>query len=217
MNGIDAGRRARHGRVADRCRSTGLLVLLLLFAGLGVSAATPVYTDHPAHSGRTRPVPVFIDASFTGNEKDQIRSALEEWNRVLNGVARFLVVPAAGDQAEGVKAWVIRKGAGRDGIREPGRKDQNLGTAQPLPMGGGVLIIFSGAGSYMTEHGLTLRDVMMRELGHLLGLRHADHGDLLAADYRSGDASCIDRAVTDQVAKVLQVPEESLNWCELQK
>lgn len=216
MNGIDASRRARR-EMFERCRSTGLLAILLLLAGIGVSTAAPVYTDHPRQGGRTRPVPVFIDASFTGVEKDQIRSALDEWNQVLNGAARFLVVPAAGDQTEGVKAWVIRKGAGRDGVREPGRKDQNLGTAQPLPMGGGVLIIFSGAGSYMADHGLSLRDVMMRELGHVLGLRHAEHGDLLAADYRSGDASCVDRAVTDQIAKVLQVPEESLNWCELPK
>ena len=46
---------------------------------------------------------------------------------------------------------------------------------------GGVLIVFSGAGDVLKGQALTLRDVMMRELGHLVGLRHDSHGELLAA------------------------------------
>jgi hypothetical protein len=191
--------------------------MLLAVWGAAPATAAPDYTSHPPPVGKARSLPVFIDTSFPGADKDQIRSAIDEWNQALNGVVKVVVVPSATESLEGAKPWVIRKAAGRDGVREPGRKDQNLGTVQPLPMGGGVLIVFSGANDYMRANGLTLRDVMMRELGHVVGLRHSEHGDLLAADYRVGDASCVDRATAARVAQVLQVPEQALNWCEVAK
>lgn len=194
-----------------------LLAGLLLLAAAAAPSAAPLYTDHPPHAGRTRTVPVFVDAGFSEAEQAQIEDAVAEWNRALNGVARLERVATATEPHDGTRPWVIRRGAGKDGIREPGRKDQNLATAQPLPRGGGILIVFAGAVDYMRANGLTLRDVMMRELGHLVGLRHDTHGEMLAADYLAGDRSCVDRRTAQEVAQALAVPVEALNWCEAER
>ena len=189
----------------------------VVFGLLGAAAlsAAPLYTDHPTFAGKGRPVPVFIDDGFTPTEQQQIQDAMAEWNRVLNGVARLERVESASDQRDGARPWLVRRGAGKDGIREPGRKDQNLATVQPLPMGGGILIVFAGAGDYLRDRGLTLRDIMMRELGHLVGLRHATNAELLAKDYEAGDRSCVDRQTAQEVAQALNAPVEALNWCEI--
>lgn len=189
-------------------------VLLGMLAAATLRAA-PLYSSHPPFAGKGRPVLVFIDSGFTPSEQEQIQAAMAEWNGVLNGVARMERVDSATDSRDGVRPWVVRKGAGKDGIREPGRKDQNLATVQPLPMGGGILIVFPGASDYLRDRGLTLRDVMMREFGHLVGLRHATNTELLAKDYETGDRSCIDRQVAEQVAQALDAPVEALNWCEV--
>lgn len=183
--------------------------------GVATLSAAPLYTNHPSFAGKARTVLVFIDASFTPTEQEQIQQAMAEWNGVLNGVARLERVDSANDQRDGVRPWLVRRGAGKDGIREPGRKDQNLATVQPLPMGGGILIVFAGAGDYLRDRGLTLRDVMMRELGHLVGLRHATNAELLAKDYEAGDRSCIDQQTAQQVAQALDAPAGALNWCEV--
>lgn len=189
--------------------------VVLGMLGAATLAAAPLSTNHPSFAGQGRPVLVFIDAGFTPTEQEQIQEAMAEWNRVLNGVARLERVESANDQRDGVRPWLVRRGAGKDGIREPGRKDQNLATVQPLPMGGGILIVFAGAGDYLRDRGLTLRDVMMRELGHLVGLRHATNAELLAKDYEVGDRSCVDRQTAQEVAQALAAPVEALNWCEV--
>ena len=203
-----------HRCLADRFRSrllvTGVLLGLLTATALH---AAPVYSTNPPHAGKARIVPVYVDAGFSAADEEQILGAIAEWNRALNGVALLERVKAPNDPVDGKRPWVIRRSAGRDGIREPGRKDQNLGTAQPLPMGGGVLIVFSNAGDYMKQNGLSLRDVMMRELGHVVGLRHDANGDLLARDYLAGDRSCIDKETAQEVARLYAVPVEALNWC----
>lgn len=176
--------------------------------------AAPIYSTHPPYAGKTKTVPVFIDPDFSAAEQEQIQSAIEEWNRALNGVARLDRAASADDQPDGKRPWVIRKAPGKDGISELGRKGQNLATVQPLLKGGGILIVFAGASEYLRQHGLTLRDVMMRELGHLVGLRHAIHTELLGHDYQAGDRSCVDLATALEVAQSLGVPVEALNWCE---
>jgi hypothetical protein len=50
--------------------------------------AAPLYSPHPPYADTTKTVPVFIDADFSTAEQEQIRSAIEEWNQSLNGVAR---------------------------------------------------------------------------------------------------------------------------------
>lgn len=190
----------------------GMLVLAgMLFAT--ASYAAPSYTNHPRHAGSPRVVPVWIDPNFTHPERDQMLSAIDEWNAALNGTARIDVV----DSLEGRgsrQSWLIRRGPGKEGVRELGRKAQSLGSVQAMPLGGGILLIFPDASAYLKQYSLSLRDVMMRELGHLVGLRHLEHAELLAEDYAPGDLGCVNQATATAVAAILNVPVTALNWCE---
>jgi hypothetical protein len=178
------------------------------------SHAAPSYTTHPRYSGSPRVVPVWIDPNFTQPERVQVLSAIEEWNAALNGVARIDIVVSQGEQAPRSGSWLIRRGPGKEGVRELGRTAPSFGTVQSMPMGGGVLLIFPGASAYLQQHSLSLRDVMMRELGHLVGLRHLEHAELLAENYAPGDLGCVNQATAEAVATVLKVPVTALNWCE---
>ena len=77
-----------------------------------------------------------------------------------------------------------------------------------------MLLIFPDARAYLQQHSLSLRDVMMREIGHLMGLRHLEHEELLAQDYAPGDLGCVNEATATAVAAILKVPAAALNWCE---
>ena len=105
------------------------------------------------------------------------------------------------------------RGAGKEGVSEVGRTERSVGTLQPMPMGGGVLLVLDGALKPSADRPLTLRDVMMRELGHLAGLRHTTQTELLSGQYLLGDKSCVTRAPAAAIATLRDVPVESLNWC----
>lgn len=178
------------------------------------SHAAPSYTNNPRYGGSPRVVSIWIDPNFTEPERGQVLSAIEEWNAALNGVARIDVVASSGGQGSRGGTWLIRRGPGKEGVREAGRTAQSFGTVQAMPMGGGVLLVFPQAIAHLHQYSLSLRDVMMRELGHLVGLRHHEHGELLAEDYAPSDLGCVNQATAAAVAAALNVPVTALNWCE---
>ena len=191
----------------------GMLILVgMLFAT--ASHAAPDYTNHPRYSGSPRVVSIWIDPNFTDHERVQVISAVVEWNAALNGVARIDVVASSGPQGSRGGTWLIRRGPGKEGVREAGRTAPSFGTIQAMPLGGGVLLVFPQAIANQQQYWLTLRDVMIRELGHLVGLRHHEHGELLAEDYAPGDLGCVTQATATAVAAILNVPVTALNWCE---
>ena len=191
----------------------GVLVLAELLSATP-SHAAPNYTNSPRYGGAPRVVSIWIDPNFTEPERGQVLSAIEEWNAALNGVARIDVVASSDGQGSRSGTWLIRRGPGKEGVRELGRRAQSFGTVQAMPLGGGVLLVFPQAIANQQQYWLTLREVMMRELGHLVGLRHHEHGELLAEDYAHGDLGCVNQATATAVAAVLNVPVTALNWCE---
>jgi len=193
--------------------AAGALSLLVLS---GMAHGEPEYTRHPPDSGATRTIPVYLDPRWVSWDAEAIASAIAEWNHVLNGRMRLEVLPLPfppGAERD-MRTWTILRSPGKEGVRETGRSETSLASVQPLPLGGGVLLVFDGALKYFHDHPIGLRDVMMRELGHLAGLRHDQDTSLLAEPYRRGDASCIDKATASTVAARLGVAVEALNWCE---
>lgn len=203
-------------RSAFFCLRVSLLGVLVLAGMLSATAshAVPRYTDHPRYGGAPRIVSVWVDPNFTEPERAQVLSAIEEWNAALNGVARIDVAASTGGQDSRGGIWLIRRGPGKEGVREEGRTAQSFGTVQAMPLGGGVLLVFPQAVAHLRQYSLSLRDVMMRELGHLVGLRHHEHGELLAENYAPGDLGCVNQATAAAVAALLSVPVTTLNWCE---
>lgn len=129
-------------------------------------------------------------------------------------MARIDVVASSGGQGSRGETWLIRRGPGQEGVREAGRKAQSFGTIPAMPLGGGVLLVFPQAVAHLPQYSLSLRDVMMREFGHLVGLRHQERGELLAENYAPGDLACVNRATAAAVVALLSVPATELNWCE---
>ena len=187
---------------------------VLVLGGPGSAARSePKYTNHPAYSGPSETIVIYIDGRFASGDSDDIKSAIEEWNRVLNGVVKFEAGPLPSPKDRKPRAWVITRGPGKEGVSEYGRAERSLGTLQPMPMGGGLLIIFDRALKPANDQPIALRDVMMRELGHLAGLRHTTDTELLSWDYARGDASCVTHATASAIATLRNVPVTALNWC----
>lgn len=197
-------------QLSSLCLLAGILIPV---AWQGAARAEPKYTQHPPHAGRTETIVVYLDPRFADGDRGDIVSAIDEWNRALNGVMKFEAVPLPPAAERNRRAWVIMRGAGKEGVSEVGRTERSVGTLQPMPMGGGVLLVLDGALKPSADRPLTLRDVMMRELGHLAGLRHTTQTELLSGQYLLGDKSCVTRATAAAIATLRDVPVESLNWC----
>jgi len=207
---------SRTARNAFLCLLASFWGVLVVAGMLSATAshAAPDYTSNPRYGGSPRIVSVWVDPNFTDPERGQVLSAIEEWNAALNGVARIEVVASSGGQGSRGGTWLIRRGPGKEGVREAGRSVPSFGTVQAMPLGGGVLLVFPQAIAQLQQYSLSLRDVMMRELGHLVGLRHQEHGELLAQNYAPGDLGCVNQATAAAVAGLLNVPVTALNWCE---
>lgn len=114
---------SRLARMAFLCFLASLRGMLVLAGLLTATAshAAPGYTSHPRYSGSPRVVSIWIDPKFTEHERVQVLSAVEEWNAALNGVARIDVVASSGGQGSRGGTWLIRRGPGKEGMREAGR------------------------------------------------------------------------------------------------
>jgi hypothetical protein len=194
-----------------------------LFCSLGIvlamgmaneATAESVYTSHPPYGGPSQTISIYIDPSFGAPDNAEIVSAIKEWNRALNGVVILEVSALPAEGGRDAHAWIIRRGPSKEGVREQGRAETSFGTVQAMPYGGGVLLIFDEAIKHFHDHPIDLRDVMMLELGHVIGLRHATHTGLLGGQYPIGDASCIDKEMAAAIADLRKVPVDALNWCE---
>jgi len=167
----------------------------------------PDYTTHRAATAKPEIVRIAIDEQFDMYERAKILRAVNEWNHVLNGFARFDIDPAAADHGQ---VWVIVPMLGG---RPPPVRGTIFGHAlaatqavQPL---GGVVIVYVDR-----VRGYDLVSVMRHELGHVLGLGHDPNGRLMSPRYTARNQQCIDRAAAEAIAANRKLPVAELNWCE---
>ncbi len=167
------------------------------------------YTDHAASTAKTEVVSLHLGNPVTADEKIRIVAAIDEWNHVLNGAARFDLSPTVGGATD-PGAWRIMM------IKTPWKiQEQNnpqpLSSVFRLPTGGGLIMIYGNrledpAVVDFGDH--SLRGVMVHELGIVLG---AGNDPSL---FTSHVEDCIDRNMAMAVAKTRDLPTDRLNWCE---
>jgi hypothetical protein len=166
----------------------------------------PHYTSHRAAATKPEIVRIAIDEQFDMYERAKILRAVNEWNHVLNGFARFDIDPAA-DHGQ---VWVI---VPMRGGRPPPVSGMIIGHAlaatQAVEPIGGVVIVYVDR-----VRGYDLASVMRHELGHVLGLGHDPNGRLMSSRYTASRQQCIDRAAAEAVAARRTLPPAALNWCE---
>lgn len=184
-----------------------------------VLAALPSrpYTNRPAHTGSAEVITIRIDHQFDPSEQFKILRAIEEWNHVLNGHIQFDVssasfgavvsrpAPAASTSA---KNLVIAHAAGRG--QDRGSAGEVVALTQRLPGGGGLMILYDDAIGRAD-----LGNIVLHELGHVLGLDHDPVTRLMSANYLADRQGCVDEVTVKALAALKGLPINGLNWCSL--
>ena len=62
---------------------------------------------------------------------------------------------------------------------------------------------------------LSLENVMLHELGHVLGLNHNPRSRLMSTDYVLDQQGCVDKVTVETLATLKHLPLNELNWCVL--
>jgi hypothetical protein len=158
-------------------------------------------------------IPVRIDVQFNGEERTRIVEAIRHWNHVLNGQARFEIgqdhnVNASSGPKQ-PNTWIVVRVSGTGFSPIPGRGPQlgTLAQAQTLVEGGMVSVFADKIGQR------DLAQIMLHELGHVLGLGHENAGRLMAPQYSTGAQQCIDKGAVQAVARQKNLAFYALNWC----
>ncbi len=60
-----------------------------------------------------------------------------------------------------------------------------------------------------------LENIVLHELGHVLGLQHDPRSRLMSTDYVLDEQGCVDKFTAEVLAALKRLLLEALNWCEL--
>ena len=184
----------------------------------GVPAGKARYTDNLSYVTRYSPnvevIALRLDPAFPVDERREILRAVGEWNHVLNGYVRFeatiRVFHAEGQRSDPAppraNVWSILPARGAMPIG--GRVIRPMAVLQPLPNGGGVVMI------YRETAVAAIATAVRHELGHVLGLAHDPASRLMSPIHDPQVQQCIDKATVAAVARMRDLPLDQLNWCE---
>lgn len=167
----------------------------------------------PLAAAHAEVILVRIDVQFNAGERARIVEAIKHWNHALNGQVRFEIGEAHNvNVASGPKkpnTWLVVRVSGTGFSPIPGRGPQlgTLAQAQTLVEGGMVSVFADKIGNR------DLAQIMLHELGHVLGLGHENAGRLMAPHYSAGAQQCIDKGAVQAVARTKNLSFYALNWC----
>jgi hypothetical protein len=184
----------------------------------GGPAGEARYTDNVSYvttySTNVEIIPLRLDPAFPADERREILRAVGEWNHVLNGYVRFesviKVFHAEGQRSDPAppraNVWSILPARGAVPIG--GRVARAMALLQPMPHGGGVVMIFRETAI------MAIATAVRHELGHVLGLQHDPASRLMSPIHDPLRQQCIDKATVAAVARMRGLPLDQLNWCE---
>jgi hypothetical protein len=94
--------------------------------------------------------------------------------------------------------------------KKAGARNEVIAETMNLPTGGGLLIV-----STHLLKDVSLEDVILHELGHVLGLNHDPRSRLMSTEYVLDKQGCVDKVTVETLAKLKNIPVNELNWCVL--
>jgi hypothetical protein len=178
--------------------------------------ATSVYTRHAAREVQAEIVVLRVDKDFNADQQQKIVNAAVAWNYVLNGYIRFEIdpVPFGAVETEAHEAtekdtdWIVS--VYDPGRRKPGSRIEELGITMVMPTGGGIVDV-----NIRILNKFNLENVILHELGHVLGLGHDRRSRLMSMDYVFDHQGCVDKYTVETLATLKHLPVNELNWCVL--
>jgi len=201
-----------------------LALLISLFVACVPAKSPGVFAGYTNHSSPpakvvTAVLPVYIDKDFTFAEKEEIHMAFYEWNKALNGYARFNIV--SNDFSGKYESPEL------DAMNVTGqgiivyRMTSDNPVIQAADDSGRMLAFVPDLGSHevfvvadrIGTRKLSL--IMMHELGHDLGLTHDDIEYTLMFPYAERQPPCIDKITMLRIATRFDFDINHLNYCEL--
>jgi hypothetical protein len=170
------------------------------------------YTQHPARAATGRMLTLYVDRDFSEGERQQIVSAIRQWNIALNGLLQFRATllpnesPATLQQIRRSGGWIVARVDSGHPIVHTAVGAHALAVTAGGRGGGFVYVIGDRIG------GRDLTSVVMHELGHVLGAGHGQ-GGLMAPVYTARTGHCIDHDAAALVASAQHLPLQQMNWC----
>ena len=211
-------------------RLTSSIVLGCLFGAAAMATSLPLcaqevesaalanslYTKNGTRAVQAEIIGLRVDQNFDADQHQKILNAVVVWNFVLNGYIRFEVDRTAfgvaetdaHEATEKDSDWIIA----RDDAERPklGAATKELATTLNMPAGGGMVIIDTHSLGQVSVENVTLH-----ELGHVLGLNHDPRSRLMSTDYVLDQQGCVDKVTVQTLATLKHLPVDELNWCVL--
>ena len=198
------------------------LRLLLLIVGLVVIGCLSVRREEVRYSQFSNDVVVskemglWIDSRFSDLELREIRRGVDQWNMVLNGNMKIVVLGRHDMEME-----LVSRVSSSMSERMVMKVSPENAIVPFMDKFGQLTITIawcdriSGHYMYFVDGRVGLEDmhhVFLHEMGHMLGLGHMD-GKLMHPSYTKSRYLCIDKESAFEVARVHGFNLATMNYC----
>ena len=170
--------------------------LLFLFVAGCISGPTFTYTTFPRINQPRQYINVCIDRTFDSEDKATIISAIDEWDRTLNGSMVFTTNDVSCN-------WTIIKSE-----VELYNEQREPILAQANYVGGTTITVIRTK----IRSEWQLKAIMLHEIGHLLGANHMDDS-LMNSHYSIKLYPCIDQKTIQVISKYQGLSYSNYNFC----
>jgi len=157
---------------------------------------------------------MYVDKSFSDNDRTSIDNAIGQWNYCMNNYVRLNVVtyyfdmtPSQIHDALKDKGILVMKIDSTTTFL-PKTKESETILAYADEVAGHKLFVIRDRMNVENVEGLILH-----ELGHLLGAMHDNNSYLMQEHYYKDDFQCIDKRSALAVARYQNIPENRVNYC----
>ena len=187
-----------------------ILMLSLAMALISCNTHKYKYTQIPPPGYTLRTKPVWVDKTFSPQDKAVIEDAVGQWNHVLNGTVVLKIVSYQFD----MEIETLYQASREKGLLIMRVESDNYMVGDPTTgawvneLGGGRLYVVKDKVS--TD---MLKGIMLHELGHVMGASHQEGNTLMFERYNTLKFTCIDQATVKQVSTYQLINLNHLNYC----